>query len=344
MIAFDAMLAEWLGRNAYSPADAANVVGCPVVTFRSWLAGRCEPDYFTRCAVVRQMREGHDSLSDVRMSPAEFADALKGWRVKHGFTQREAAAAIGTGAETVRNWESQDGVPRQPALGEILRRLRMPVDVELVKQATKRPRPIEPEKFAELMRAWRRRCKLSRVQAAHALRSTGLRTMARTVWTWESARALPQRPLAVLALIHGPLAVSPPKPKPAIMEPRQFAALLSRWRRGHRMTQAQACAALGLPADQALISDYERGNAVPQSARLRAILDAIASRPAPPPPPRIRPSPFARGLRKWRTFRGLTLARAAAILGCTVPMLCKYEHDRSEPPAHRRAAIVAIID
>jgi hypothetical protein len=64
--------------------------------------------------------------------------------------------------------------------------------------------------------------------------------------------------------IHGPLAVNPPKRKPAIMEPRQFAALLSRWRRGHRMTQAQACAALGLPAEQALICDYERGNAFPR--------------------------------------------------------------------------------
>ncbi len=338
------MLTEWFGRTGFNSADAANVLGCPVVTFRGWVAGRSEPDYFTRCAVERQMREGHDPLSDFRMSPPEFADALKRWRVKHGFTQREAAAAIGTSAETVRGWESQDGVPRQPALGEILRRLRMPVDVELVKQATKRPKPIEAEKFAELMRAWRRRCKLSRVQAAHALRSTGLATTARTLWTWETARALPQRPLAVLELIHGPLAVNPPKPKPAIMEPRQFAALLSRWRRGHRLTQAKACAALALPADQALISDYERGNAVPQPARLRAILDVIASRPAPLPPPRIRPSPFARGLRKWRTFRGLTLARAAAILGCPVATLCKYEHGRSEPPAHRRAAILAIID
>lgn len=345
MKAFSAMLTEWFGRTGLSSTDAANVLGCAVVTFRGWLAGRSEPDYFTRCAVERQMREGHDPLSDVRISPAEFANVLKGWRVKHGFTQREAAAAIGTSAETVRGWESQDGVPRQPALGEILRRLRMPVDVELVKQATKRPRPIEPQKFAELFRAWRRRCKLNRSQAAHALRSVaGLKTTARTIWTWESERAFPQRPLAVLEIIHGPLAVNPPKPKPAIMEPRQFAALLRRWRRGHRLTQAQACAALNLPADQALISDYERGNAVPQPARMRAILEAIASRPAPLPPPRIRSSPVARTLRKWRTFRRLTLAEAAALLGCTVPMLCKYEHGRNEPPAHRRAAILAVIE
>ena len=38
----------------------------------------------------------------------------------------------------------------------------MPVDEELMRQATKRAPTIEPQKFAELMRAWRRRCKLSR--------------------------------------------------------------------------------------------------------------------------------------------------------------------------------------
>ena len=44
----------------------ANVLGCPVVTFRGWLAGRSEPDYSTRCAVERQMREDHDPLTDRR--------------------------------------------------------------------------------------------------------------------------------------------------------------------------------------------------------------------------------------------------------------------------------------
>ena len=47
MKAFSAMLAEWFGRTGLSSADAANVLGCPVVTFRGWLAGRSEPDYFT---------------------------------------------------------------------------------------------------------------------------------------------------------------------------------------------------------------------------------------------------------------------------------------------------------
>ena len=51
-----------------------------------------------------------------------------------------------------------------------------------------------------------------------------------------------------------------------------------------------------------------------------------------------------RTLRKWRTFRGLTLVQGAPILGCSVPQLCRYEQGRSESPVHRRAAILAIID
>ena len=72
------MLAEWLGRNAYSSAEAANVLGCPVVTFRGWLAGRSEPDYFTRCAVERQMREGHDPLTRCPHEPGRVRQGAQG--------------------------------------------------------------------------------------------------------------------------------------------------------------------------------------------------------------------------------------------------------------------------
>jgi len=347
--AFSAMLADWFGRTGLSSADAANVLGCPVVTFRGWLAGRSEPDYFTKCAVERQMRDGHDPLSDVHLAPAEFADALKGWRVKHGFTQREAGAAIGTSAETVRGWESQGGVPRQPALGEILRRLRMEVDVELVKAATKRPKPIEPEKFAERMRAWRRRCKLSRVQAAHALRSVaGLKTTGRTIWVWESARALPQRPLALLELIHGPLAVNPPKPKPLIA-PKHFAKALRDWRRAHFLTQAQACVALGLPHDQALISDWESGKTFPRKVRLEQLVAALKQPPASGPGThnwfKARSHEFGQKLRAWRTSRGLRQLDACAVLGLPPDqgLICRYERGEASPRRARMTRILAII-
>jgi transcriptional regulator with XRE-family HTH domain len=348
VIAFSAMLADWLGRHAYSATDAAKALGCPVVTFRGWVAGRSEPDYFTKCAIVRQMRDGHDPLSDVRMSPVEFTNALKCWRAKHGFTQREAAAAIGTSAETIRGWESQAGVPRQPALGEILRRLRMPVDVELVKQATKRPRPIDPEKFAELMRAWRRRCKLSRSQAAYALRSTGLATTARTIWMWESAKALPQRPFAVLELIHGPLAVNPPKPKPLIA-PKQFAKALRDWRRKHCLTQAQACVALGLPRDQALISDWESGKAFPRKPRLEQLVAALKQPPATGPGThnwfKARSHEFGQKLRAWRKARGLRQLDACAVLALPRDqgLICRYERGEASPRRERMTRILAII-
>ena len=61
--------------------------------------------------------------------------------------------------------------------------------------------------------------------------------------------------------------------------PTQVRRLLSRWRKGHRLNQAEACAMLGLPADQALLSHYERGNFIPRPDRMRAILAIIARQP-----------------------------------------------------------------
>ena len=49
------------------------------------------------------------------MSPAESAAALKEWRCGHGFSQRQAVAAIGTSANVLGDRESQDGTPYQPA-------------------------------------------------------------------------------------------------------------------------------------------------------------------------------------------------------------------------------------
>ena len=306
MKAFSAILSEWLGRTGLSSADAANVLGCQVVTFRGWLAGRSEPEYFTRCAVERPMREGHDPLSDVRLAPAEFADALKSWRAEHGFTQREATAAIGAGTETVRGWESQKCCPRQPALGEILRRLRMPVDVDLVKQAVRKPKPIESEKFAEMLQAWRKRCKLTREQAAFALRSDGMKTTARTIRIWEAGSEYPRRPIAVLDLMHGPLAVNPPKPKPPkpFITAGQFAAMMRRWRRKYCLTQKQACAALGLTPDQALISDWESCKAFPRKPRLQQLVAALKQPPISGPGTHnwfaARSKEFGQKLRAWR--------------------------------------------
>ena len=83
-------------------------------------------------------------------------------------------------------------MPQQPTLGEIIRRLRMPVDEERVKAATKRQPVIEAEAFATMFREWRRRNRLTQAQAAAALATIGIRAHARTILCWETARALPQ--------------------------------------------------------------------------------------------------------------------------------------------------------
>ena len=354
MSALSSMLAEWLGRNGFSSADAANVLGCPVPTFRAWLAGRREPDYFARCAVERQMREGHDPLTDVRMNAPEFAGALKEWRVRHGFTQREAAAAIGVHTDTIRGWETRKGCPLQPALGEMLRRLRMPVDVELVKRVVKPPPPIEREKFAGLLLAWRKRCKLTRGEAAYALRTAGMKTTDRTLWLWENGKATAQRPLAVLELIHGPLAVKPPKPKPPerpkpLIEPREFAKRLREWRRKHCLTQMQACVALGLPRDQALISNWESGKAFPRKPRLQKLVAALQQPPASGSGTHnwfvARSKEFGEQLRAWRKARGLRQMDACAALGLPPDqgLICRYERGEASPRRERMTRILAII-
>ena len=354
MSVLSSMLAEWFGRNGFSSADAAQVLGCPVPTFRNWLAGRSEPDYFARCAVERQTREGHDPLTDVRMNAPEFAGALKGWRVRHGFTQREAAAAIGVRTDTIRGWETRKGCPRRPALGEMLRRLRMPVDVELVKRAVKPPPPIEREKFAGLLRAWRTRCKLTRGEAAYALRTAGMKTTDRTVWLWENGKAMAQRPLAVMELIHGPLAVKPPKPVPPerpkpLIEPREFAKRLRDWRRKHCLTQMQACVALGLPHDQALISNWESGKAFPRKPRLLKLVAALEQLPASGSGTHnwfvAKSKEFGQQLRAWRKARGLRQLDACAALGLPPDqgLICRYERGEASPRRERMERLLAII-
>lgn len=279
-IEFSTMLREWRARHGYSDAEAAAALGCRYGTLRHWITGRTVPLHFTLCAVVRQIREGCEPVSRNEVTPSEFAAMLTGWRADHGFTQRQAAVALGVRAETLRGWECLDAMPFEPALGEILRRLRMPVDAERVKQVTKRPPPIEPQKFAELFRAWRRRHRLSRDEAAAALRSVaGLRTTGRTVWVWETARALPKRPLFVLDQLTTALAKRPTTARSeAQVAARNFRRQLKRWRKSRGLNQAEACAILGLPGDQALLSHYERGTYTPRPERMAALLAIITGK------------------------------------------------------------------
>ena len=57
------------------------------------------------------------------------------------------------------------------------------------------------------------------------------------------------------------------------MCPRKFRHLLRRKARG--LNQAEALVVLGLSADQALLSSYERSRFIPRPARMSALLAVI---------------------------------------------------------------------
>ena len=60
------------------------------------------------------------------------------------------------------------------------------------------------------------------------------------------------------------------------MCPRKFCRLLRRWRKARGLNQAEALVVLGLPADQALLSSYERGRFIPRPARMSALIAIIS--------------------------------------------------------------------
>jgi transcriptional regulator with XRE-family HTH domain len=285
------------------------------------------------------------------MTPAEFGLLVTEWRFQHGLSQPQAGVALGVGRDTVSDWERQVCMPPQPALAEVLRRLRMPVNVPAIKAATQRKRPIEPREFARQVSQWRRRHRLTQEEAAAVLG-----TSRRNVWVWEAARALPWRPQDVLARLAQPFtrnepkiaAVLPPKPKPLIT-PSRFARLLRDWRQAHRLTQLQACIALGLPRDQALISDWENGKAFPKPERLRRIVAALKQPPASGPGTHhwhtARTTEFGQQLRAWRKARGLKQADACAVLGLPRDqgLICRYERSEASPRKARMEHILGII-
>ena len=176
-------------------------------------------------------------------------------------------------------------------------------------------------------------------------------TTARTIRIWEAAHEYPRRPMAVLDLIHGPLAVNPPRPpkrKPFIT-PGQFAAMLRNWRQKYCLTQKQACAALGLPADQALISDWESCKAFPRKPRLQQLVAALKQPPVSGPGTHnwftARSKEFGQNLRAWRKARGLRQTDACAALGLPQDqgLICLYERGEASPRRERMERILAII-
>lgn len=199
---------------------------------------------------------------------------LKDWRAAHGLTQPQAAAVMGCARESISEWER--GFPLAPrCLARVVRCFALPSDDPRIVQvkADALP-PIDAPQFAAQLRGWRRTHRLTAAQAGRALR-----VHARTVQAWEGRLQFPQP-----ALLHRALRVLAAPPvgdlgqhgwhirdrvhrDPGLTFGRQLRA----WRRGRGMNQLAACIALGLPRDQALISNWEKGKCLPRPERLAAI-------------------------------------------------------------------------
>lgn len=207
---------------------------------------------------------------------------LKDWRAAHDLTQPQAAAVLGCARESVSEWERD--FPIAPHyLARVHRAFALPSDdprIVAVKAAALPP--IDAAQLATTLRAWRRTHRLSAAQAGRALR-----VHARTVQAWEHRLQFPQPDLLRRALI---VLAAPPAGDlgengrytrdRAHRDPAcTFGTQLRAWRKARRMNQLAACIALGLPHDQALISNWEKGKALPRPERLTALLSIIARKP-----------------------------------------------------------------
>ena len=269
---FAIVLAEWRACHSLTDAEAAAALGCSYGAFRGWLSQRGLPHPLAMAGVLRQIREGLNPMMQVKMTSSELATRLKEWRAIHRLNQVQAAFVLNLPRETVRGLESIRHDVYQPMLGEMLIRLESPIPADALNEARRRVRPVEPEEVAKEMRAWRRRHKFTRAQAALALTELGYFTTDRTIWVWETARMLPNRPKALLQKLE----LDPPKfetPKEARHpELRKFPKMLREWRKRLGLNLADACKALSVCIDQGKISRWENGKKLP---RLEVVLSLI---------------------------------------------------------------------
>lgn len=258
-----------------SDADAARALGIPLGTFCHWLRRHTTPRPLTRAAILQRIRENR--APDRAVLPAEFRAALKTFRATHRLSQRAAGIALGIRGETLRRWES--GVlPDAPALAEVLRRMRMTIDADAARAAIVGPRLIEPDAFAARLIAWRERHRLAQHQAARAL---GIHT--RTVFAWEKLAQFPGRAVLtkILTLLESPPAVPVgthgwhARTRVHRDPHRSFGRKLRAWRKARGLNQLAACITLGLPRDQALISNWEKGKTLPRPERLARLLTIL---------------------------------------------------------------------
>ncbi len=286
-INFSTMLREWRHQCGYTDPQAAAALGIGTSTFCRW-KNYFLPDELIVAAVEHRIRQG-DDLAPVCVG-SELALTLKDYRARHGLSQREAAHALDVKPHTVRGIErgklpSGDVVALHVIRArEILRRMEREPDVAAAKRACAPKPPMTAAEFAARLRLWRKPRRLTQPRAAALITSLGVPVADATLGKWERCDQTP-RP-SLMRRVLAALARAPRPTRPALTSrirphramplcPRKFCRLLRCWRKSRGWNQSEACAALKLPADQSLLSHYERGNLIPRPARMSALLAII---------------------------------------------------------------------
>jgi transcriptional regulator with XRE-family HTH domain len=255
----------------YTDREAAAALGIPYGTFcrykNQWGAPNAQPlaeiERRLSAHVIATPLDLPPKPEPISIAPAEFAAALIAWRQNGGLTSRAVAAALGVSVTALRHWERCTKAPHASTLQRIVPILNSP-PVEQPPPPPRISRRLDPE-FGPRLRAWR---KASRLKQAQVCAMLGISDKA-TLSHYERGRAMPCD--SRLAKIEQLIACGPALSASAHAD-ISFPQRLRAWRRAGSLKQTQACALLGV--DVSLLSDYERGAALPRPER-RARIEAI---------------------------------------------------------------------
>lgn len=261
-----AMLARaFRDTGGFTDPEAAAALGVPLSSFCAMKNQRYTGSELSLAEIARRLRGAAPQPT------GDLALALREYRARNNFSLRDAGVALGVSPFTLGEWEH--GARPQPlAVCELFRRLAQPVEPRVVKAAARKQPLVTASELSARLRAWRRAHKLTQRMCAEAL---GIHV--RTVLAWEHCTQAPcarvlkrtldllEQPPAGVVSTHGWLARNPKQTD------RTFGPRLRAWRKARGLNQLAAAIALGLPRDQSLISDYEKGIQFPRPKRLAAI-------------------------------------------------------------------------
>ena len=256
------------------------------------------------------------------MDAATFSTTLREWRHQCGYTDPQAAAALGVTTSTFCRWKN-NFLPDELIVAGVAHRIRQGDGLAPVCVGAE---------LALKLKDYRACYGLNQYEAAHALglKLHAVRGIERADTATDAlhfirAREIVRRMERERDVAAAKRACAPKPP----MTPEAFAACVRWWRKARRLTQPRAAAAvraLGVVVGDGTWGKWERGDQMPWPALMRLVLAALARAPRPAPPiptSRIRPHrempmcprKFRRLLRRWRKARGLNQAEALVVLG-----------------------------